>query len=306
MKLLLLLTVLCTISVLSCNHGSKSGNKSLPVKGTPVTVVSPEIETMSDSVELNATSVFLLKTTVKAVANGYLQISHIRQGQYVKKGQTIFVLKTKEAENLGNTINKLDTSFHFTGTIPIKATGNGYISQLTAEAGSYVQDGEQLATIADNNSFAFILSLPYEYTSLIAGNEHVIVELPDGQKLAGTIEHPLPSVDSIAQTQNYVIKVISSKIIPENLIAKVRLLRSQKRNVFVLPKAAVLSDEAQTNFWIMKIIDSTTAVKVPVIKGMEVNEKVEILSPPLNTQEKILVTGNYGLEDTATVSIINK
>ena len=54
----------------------------------------------------------------------------------------------------------------------------------------------------------------------------------------------------------------------------------------------------------MKLTDSVTAVKVPVQKGLETISKVEILSPALSASDKILLTGNYGLTDTAKVTII--
>jgi hypothetical protein len=66
----------------------------------------------------------------------------------------------------------------------------------------------------------------------------------------------------------------------------------------------VLTDESQTNYWVMKIIDSVTAVKVPIQKGMETEEKVEILHPRFRAEDKILLTGNYGLSDTAKVKIL--
>jgi hypothetical protein len=53
----------------------------------------------------------------------------------------------------------------------------------------------------------------------------------------------------------------------------------------------------------MKMIDNNTAVKVPVIKGIETAGKVEILSPVLKPSDMILLTGNYGLPDTAEVVI---
>lgn len=307
MKLLPSLCVLLLIVLASCHSSTPAAaGEDTPAAGTPVGIAYPETGTMSDSVELNATATFLLKTYVKAVANGYLQASGIRLGQHVSRGQVLFTLKTKEAENLGNTINKLDSSFRFTGLIPIKAPGNGYITQLAIQAGSYVQDGEQLATISDDNSFAFVLNIPYEYTSLIATNRHVTVLLPNGQQLPGQMEAPLPTVDSVSQTQNYVIRVVSAQLIPENLIAKVRLLKNLKTNTVFVPKAAVLSDEAQSEYWIMKMTDSTTAVKQVIEKGMETGNKIEILFPLLTAQDKVLVSGNYGLPDTATVTIVNK
>ena len=58
--------------------------------------------------------------------------------------------------------------------------------------------------------------------------------------------------------------------------------------------------------WVMKMIDSVTAVKVPVVKGIETSDRVEILRPQFSPNDKILLTGNYGLPDTAKVIIMKK
>jgi len=224
-------------------------------------------------------------------------------GRYVSKGQDLFTLKTKEAQSLGNTVTQLDSSLHFEGIIHIKAPGSGYITQLTYQAGDYVQDNEQLAVITDTRSFVFILDLPYELKPYLANNRNVQLKLPDGTVLSGYIDAALPTVDAVSQTQNYVIKVNTDKQIPENLIAKVSLIKKIKLNAVSVPKSAVLTDETQSQFWIMKMIDSTTAVRLQIKKGMETGDKVEILSPALSTKDIILLTGNYGLSDTAKVSI---
>jgi len=52
------------------------------------------------------------------------------------------------------------------------------------------------------------------------------------------------------------------------------------------------------------MIDSFRAVKLPIKKGMETKDRVEIISPSLSASDKILLTGNYGLSDTAKVSVI--
>ena len=83
------------------------------------------------------------------------------------------------------------------------------------------------------------------------------------------------------------------------------MVKHIKINTVSLLKSAVLSDETQSQFWIMKMIDSVTAVKVMITKGMETNDKVEILSPRLLKTDKILLTGNYGLPDTAKVEVKN-
>lgn len=271
--------------------------------GTPVTVTTVTNAPFNDSIELNAVSAFLQKSYVKANANGYLQSVDVYPGKYVEVGQPLFTLKTKEAQSIGNAIGQLDTSLRFTGVNTIRANQHGYITELNHQSGDYVQDGEQLAVISDRNSFVFLLSLPYELRPAVLGKHIASLLLPDGTRLEGFIGPVMPTVDSASQTQNVVIRINTTAQIPENLIAKVRILRTARPKAQSLPRSALLTDETESNFWVMKLLDSTTAVKVPVRKGIETADRVEVLSPVFDPDDKILVTGNYGLPDTAKVIV---
>jgi multidrug efflux pump subunit AcrA (membrane-fusion protein) len=110
-------------------------------------------------------------------------------------------------------------------------------------------------------------------------------------------------MDVSSQTQNYIVTPQGVPAIPEGLIARIRITKTVKDKAVTLPKSAVLTDEKQQEFWIMKLINDTTAVKVPVSKGIEAAGKVEILSPPLSPADRIIASGNYGLADTANVNI---
>jgi len=129
------------------------------------------------------------------------------------------------------------------------------------------------------------------------------LHLADSTILEGYIQSALPTVDSIAQTQRYIIKVKTDKLIPENLIAKVQLIKQQVANATLLAKPAVLSNEEQTEFYIMQLINDSTAVKTNIKKGIESGNDIQILEPALNDSDKIILTGNYGLNDTAKIKI---
>jgi len=272
---------------------------------TPVTVTSIVTEPMVEYIELNATSTFLQQGFVKASANGYVQAVNAQVGKMVSSQQRVFVLKTKEAQSIGNAINALDSTFKFFGIINIKAGTTGYISEINHEPGDYVQEGEQLAVINDLNSFVFILNLPYELRQYVLNKDFVELLLPDGKKMMARISSAMPIVDSASQTQNIILKV-NEKNLPINLIGKVRVIKNEKANAVSLPKQSVLSDETQTNFWVMKLIDDSTAAKVPVTKGLEINDRIEIISPKFLTSDKFLLTGNYGLADTARIKIVEQ
>jgi len=304
----------------ACNHqpgqgegaGKDSANGKGPAEsapdsasetGTPVTVTTISRQSLDDTIELNAVSAFLQKSYVKANANGYLQSSDVYPGKLVEAGQPLFTLKTKEAQSIGNTLKMLDSTLKFSGVNRINANQHGYITQLNHQSGDYVQDGEQLAVISDRNSFVFLLNLPYELRPYVLRQHSVELVLPDGERLNGALGPVMPTVDSASQTQNVVIRVNTSHAIPENLIARVRIGKTVHASTQSLPRAALLTDETESEYWVMKLIDSATAVKVPVKKGIETQTRVEILEPLFTPSDRILLTGHYGLPDTAKVKI---
>jgi len=303
LKYLFLSGIVLVIASCKSNKAADDEDAKVDVQ-TPVTVATINDSTMVNYTSLNATSVYQQKNYVKANANGYIHDVFAQFGHYANKGDVLFTIKTKEAESIGNTINILDTSFKFTGVNKIRASQHGYITQLNHQPGDYVQDGEQLAVISDRASFAFLMQLPYEMRQLVKLNQDVLLTLPDGKKLDGRIASFMPTVDTAAQTQGVVIKISENDAIPENLVAKARIIKELKQNTQSLPKTAILANETQTEFWVMKLVNPTTAVKTPVKKGIETDDRIEILSPKFSPQDKIVVTGNYGLPDTAKVKIV--
>jgi len=276
-----------------------------PQTRTPVTVTTMSYDNLQEYIELNATATFLLKNYVRSNLNGYVVKADVKAGEIVKKGQLLFLLKTKEAQAIGNTINSLDPSLNFSGLNKVYADAAGFISEVNHQQGDYVQDGEPLATISDSKSFVFAMNVPFEDNPYVSIGKSVELVLPDLQHFPGTISYAMPVMDSVSQTQTYAVTITSRAPIPQNLVAIARILKSAKQNAPTLPKNSVLSNETQTDFWVMKMINDTTAVKVPVKKGVESGDKVEILSPQFSPNDKILVSGNYGLPDTALV-IVNK
>jgi multidrug efflux pump subunit AcrA (membrane-fusion protein) len=306
MKKLFLYLLIFGMPVVSC-HSKKAEETTTKEQETitPVTVTSINTEPMAEYFELNATSTFLQRAIVKASSNGYIKSVNIQIGKMVSASQNVFTLITKEAKSIGNTINVLDSSFKFSGVITIKAGTSGYVSEVNHQAGDYVQEGEQLAVISDVNSFVFILNLPYELRPYVLNKDVAELSLPDGKIITGHIASSMPVVDSSSQTQNIVLTV-SEKNLPVNLIAKVRVVKTVKAHTISLPKQSILSDETQKDFWVMKVINDSTAVKVPVEKGMEVNDRIEILKPGFSNTDKFLLTGNYGLADTAKIKIVKE
>jgi multidrug efflux pump subunit AcrA (membrane-fusion protein) len=270
----------------------------------PVTLCSIDNSALENHINLNATATYLVKNVVKSNATGYLSSVNVAVNDYVTNGKQLFSITTREAKILGNSINKIDPSLNFGGAIRVKSNTSGIVTSINVQNGDYVQDGDQLVTINDAKSFGIVLSLPYDLKKLVQIGQTFDVILPDETIRKATVQKYMPTVDATSQTQNVVLKISGKQDIPENLIVKVRINKSSNANTISLPKKAVLSDETETDFWIMKMINTNTAVKIQIKKGIESEDKVEILEPILTANDKILLTGNYGVADTIKVKVV--
>ena len=291
--------------VFSCKNTGENTPAAPETESKPKTMVTiaypSDTVQLNNTVTLNATATYLLKSDVKANSTGYITKMTIKLADHVEKGAVLFGLQTKEARALGNTINKLDPSFRFNGATTVTSPATGYVAMVNHQIGDYVQDGEVLATITDASSFGFVMDVPYEYLQIIKQKNSLPITLPDGRTLDGKIAKIMPSVDPVSQTVKVLLHV-SDSTIPENLIGTVNFSKTSVYGLSV-PKMSVVSDETQSSFWVMKLINDTTAVKTEIIKGVETDKYIQIKSGNLTTKDRVITSGNFGLGDTAIVKI---
>jgi biotin carboxyl carrier protein len=272
---------------------------------TPVTITHIRKSDISEQIELNASSYYLKKNIVRANCNGYIKEMFIELGQQVEQGKSLFLIRTKEADVLNKTEFQ-DSLYRFKGEFTMSASSSGIVTELNKLANDYITEGDPLAVIADKSSFVFLLNVPFELVKYFSPGKSCNVNLPDSTQFKGIILTKLPQVNSVSQTQSFIIKIENKNTLPENLNAVVRMIKSERQNTQVLDKSALLSDEIVQNFWVMKLINDTTAVKIPVRKGLTSEEEIEIISPVFLPDDRIILTGNYGLPDTAFVKIIDQ
>jgi multidrug efflux pump subunit AcrA (membrane-fusion protein) len=295
-----LLTGIFALS-LSCNRGAPTTEEAAEVK-TPVTIAPVTFKPVTSTVDLPAVTMFMNKNIIRATTTGTIEKISIVPGDYVTTDQLLFTIRTRESMALGNKAGS-DTSFTFKGVINITSRKEGLISSIAYQKGDFVQEGDEMAVISDQNSLVFILDVPFELDTYIEKNRRCTMVLPDKRKITGVITGKLPEMDMQSQTIRYIIKPADAGRLPANLIATISLIKSTNEKALVFPKRAVLGDETQTEFWVMKLINDSTAIKVVVTRGFENNDEVEITAPDFLASDRIVLTGNYGLPDTARIAI---
>ncbi len=298
--------ILFLFMILSCKTADKK-EEPAPAQQpkAQVTATAVSFGDMSEQVPISAVTAYVQRNMVTAPIPCFLSEVKIKLGQTVKKGDVLYVLESKEHKALGDAFKDDPTIAHL-GVITIQAPISGIITVLDRQQpGDFVTEGNPLCTITDNNSVVFQLNVPYEYNRLTHVGEFYTIILPDKRQIRAKLTLPLTTVAPTTQTQQFWLKPETNIFLPEGLIATVMLTLNQKSHTQTLPKACILSDELLKDFWVMKMINDSTAVKTPVQLGMRNLQQVEIVSPKFNEKDKILSDGNYGLSDTAAVSILS-
>jgi multidrug efflux pump subunit AcrA (membrane-fusion protein) len=292
------------IILLSCHNSSRPAEEVTVIR-TPVTIVPVTFKPVTSIVRLPAVATYMNKSIVRATTAGTIDKVLITAGEPVNPDQLLFTIRTREAMALADKMAE-DTSLSFKGVINITSHKEGVINSISYQKGDFVQEGDEMAVVSEQKSLVFILDVPFELNQYIEKNRNCKIILPDNRQINGIITGKLPEMDMQSQTIRYVVRPATTDRLPGNLIASVNLVKSSNSNALVLPKAAILGDETQTKFWVMKLINDSTAIKISVSKGFENNDEVEITEPVFETSDRILLTGNYGLPDTARVTIIQK
>ena len=292
-----------TVIITACNNKQQELEQLITPK-SPVQTTSIRIGSMDDNLILSATTIYLKRNVITAEIPAFITKVNIHLGDRITKGQILYELQTKERKALGKQIINSDTALTNFGNIKIYAPASGIISTFDKQqTGDYILEGTQLCTIAECNDLAFQINVPYEFSQFTKVGHHCTISLPDNTTHSATITTPLTAMNALAQTQTILAKSNDILFLPENLIVKVLIDKTSNGYTQIIAKPCVLSDEMMQEFWVMKLINDSTAVKIPITIGNKSDKEVEIISPKFNATDRIISNGNYGLADTASVKI---
>jgi multidrug efflux pump subunit AcrA (membrane-fusion protein) len=296
-KIQLILLAVAAIFI-SCSHEQKE-TESLESR-SPVQVTHPRRIDLTESIDLNANTIFIKKEIVRATFQGFIQKINKNIGDEVKIGDLLLQIKTKESAADDNLKLNLGDEM-FQGAVNVRARSDGTLTALNYHAGDFVSEGEEIAIISNPTSLHIALNVPYEYVSRMNLRSQCEIFLPNGKMLQASIQKVIPSVDPVSQTQTFLLRLNDQVNLPENLNVNARLPLRTIKDALVLPLSTVLSNETQDQFWVMKLITDTTAVRIDISKGIENDSLAQVISPEFNLTDNIISDGAYGLPDTAKV-----
>ncbi|MFM9945187.1 MAG: efflux RND transporter periplasmic adaptor subunit [Bacteroidia bacterium] len=298
-------SITLALGLASCGSKKETQAEQTIAPKTPVEVVSISNGSINDELTLFGTTIYLKRNLVTASIPAFITQVNVKLGDRVNKGDVLYILQSKESRALGNDVSKIDSTLKNFGVIKVTASATGIITTLDKQqSGDYVLEGTQLCTIAESSDLVFQVNVPYEFTAYTKTGNSCTLILPDNTEHSAIFTKALTAMNVTAQTQTILAKSNVNLFLPENMMVKVNIIKGTQSKKQVLPKSCVLSDEMMKDFWVMKLINDSTAIKIPVTVGNKNSERIEIVSPKFEATDKIINKGNYGLPDTALVSIL--
>ncbi len=298
-SLLILLITFLTL-LFSCKSKPTENSAEIVVPKAAVTITSPKNGKIEDKITLNGKTVYLKSNSVVAPISGYLTAVNIKLGDNIQQNSVLFEIETRENRALQQAGSESGL-----GRIKVKATASGMINEpVTLGIGAYVTEGTPLCNLVDVNDLLVAVNVPYEFHGLAKIGTNCQLFLPDHSQIEGAVFQIRPIIDEASQTQQILIKPKSNRQLPENLNLTATFQKSGSGETLLLPKKAILTNETQTEFWVMKVVQDSIAVIVPIEMGIRNDSLVEIISADLKLSDKIILEGAYGLEDSSLVNIV--
>lgn len=283
----------------SCRQQPAAVDESIPrvlVKASSVTQADIE-----NYISFNGKTIYLKKNLVVSPISGYIVTARTKFGEEVSRDEILYEIQTRESKALGSDA----TSSGSIGTIKVTAPSEGFINEIMInETGGYIVEGGSLCSIVNNRDLMIQLNVPFEYNAMLKSGKKCKIVLSDNSVVNGFVYRILSVIDETNQTQSVLIKPETSRELPENLNLNIQFVNDQHNLSLLVPRSSLMTNETQNEFWVMKIIGDSLAVKIPVIRGIESDNLSEVNSPLLNKSDLVISEGAYGLPDSTIVKIV--
>ena len=196
-------------------------------------------------------------------------------------------------------IKEIETTKKVTPLMKFYSPNSGYLVELPAREGEYVDIGTPILKIADLSSLWIETQLYSDEIKYLVQNPSLLVEFESypNEMYKGAIVFDNPSLEDDQKVNLIRVQVNSNnnKLKP-GMMAYLYLKRNEKK-ALVIPKSALLL-ESTTSVWVE---DNDGMFEQRMVKtGIENKKEVEILSG-IKPGEKVVVSGAYYLKSESVI-----
>ncbi len=324
MRYYALALILAIIALTQAGCGGKESTDSsstalVEVKTTMVR--SSEVEEVVNATGMTAP---LRQTQLRSPITGVIIRFEFFNGDAVKRGQTVAIIRTKESqaaiqgaeELLQSALSlpqkqeaqqALNLAQKTANDVTIEAPFDGVINNKLKNEMEIVAEGEEITTIIDVESILFLADVPSSQLFRIKIGQPTHIRFPTipGGNFYGMIKRIEPQVNPSDQTTRVWIDLTGD--IPDlssSMFGDAAIVVGKRTNALVVPEAALLHNDDTDVTSIMVVGPDSLAHSTAVSVGVVSDSVAEISSPAISPGEVVITEGHYGLPDSTRVRIV--
>ena len=312
------------IGILSCRarEGSASAGAAAPppASAAPVKTAPVRLGNLERLASAPGHTVALVQQKIRAPFAGTLVTLSVTDGDRVRRGDAVGTIVSRDSEAALDGAREMEREAR-TPTeqedarrarslaernlirAELHAPSDGVVLSHAAAPGDRVTDDQEILTLADATSLAFVADVPQTELSRIRPGQRASIELAGRpQPAAGVVHDILP----LANASDFTAPVRIDLLHPEaghgvGLFGTARIVVAEKPNAVVVPDAAVLRDDVTGKARIALVRDGHAHWE-EVVTGLSGTAGTEIVSPPLAPGAAVIVEGLVGLPEGAPVA----
>jgi macrolide-specific efflux system membrane fusion protein len=265
-----------------------------------VKLISPVYGTIQTTISTTATVTPENRLQIKPPVNGRVDKILVKEGDYVKVGQTLALMSSTERATVldaARAKGKEQLSYweEVYKPTPLLAPINGQVIVQTVQPGQTVTTSDAVTVLSDR----LIVQAQVDETDIgkLKLGQAAVISLdayPD-ERVQGTIVHIYYESTIVNNVTIYNVNILAKKV-PEifrsGMSANVDIIEQSKENVLMIPLEAVKQD-AEGSFVLISPKSGEKPVKRSVELGISDDKNVEVISGLETTDKIISATKNY-------------
>jgi macrolide-specific efflux system membrane fusion protein len=261
-----------------------------------IKLISPAYGTIQTSIATTATVTPENRLAIKPPVNGRVDKILVKEGDYVKVGQTLALMSSTERATVldaARAQNKEQLAYweEVYKPTPLIAPINGQVIVQTVQPGQTVTTSDAVTVLSDR----LIVQAQVDETDIgkiLVGQKAVIsLDAYPDTKVQGTVDHIYYESTIINNVTIYEVNILPKKvpvIFRSGMSANVDIIEQSKENILMIPLEAVKQD-AEGSFVLISQGNGEKPVKRGVQLGISDDKNVEVVSG-LETQDKVVIT----------------
>ncbi len=288
---------------------------------TPVRTARVSSAALSESVSGPGHTSALSQQKIRAPFAGTLVEMRVMDGDLVRRGQAVGTILARESEaalsGAREMVRESQTSGQRTDAQralflaernlvrkAIVASAGGAVLSHAAAAGDKLAEDQEILTIADASSIAFLADVPQNELPRIRAGQPAAIELSGrADAISGRVHSILPGANASDFSGSVRIDLPgSSERLTLNLFGTARITVGVRPAALIVPDAAILRDDVSGTARVAAVVNGRVHW-IDVRTGLRSNGSTEIAGDGIAPGLTVIVSGMVGLPEGKSVAV---